>query len=346
MTKTPGPWAGTGRPQTAGPSAIRPTERRRAAASGRGSSVDGTGDGLALWCARHVRRVPMIRASVRPLRAIALVLAVAVVGGWLAAAPAGRRDPPPVVPARDAVAAVGLAAAAPPARLGASAAVPSRRARPATAGARELGDDRSRRAGRIRGPSARRLGRSDRSAAGRPRRARSTRPAVAASARPARRRWPAPPSTPGSSGSGEVRPARASRRRSCSPTARSGAAPPGWPTSPPSARSPPTPRSRSRASPRRSPRRSSSASPRTAGCELDASARTYLPTLADRSRDHGPPAARPHQRPARLLLRPGDRQGPAEQARSRLGPGPVAASTSASRTPSRARRGTTRTRTT
>ena len=34
MTKTPGPCAGTGRPHTAGPSAIRPTERRRAAASG------------------------------------------------------------------------------------------------------------------------------------------------------------------------------------------------------------------------------------------------------------------------------------------------------------------------
>ena len=53
--------------------------------------------------------------------------------------------------------------------------------------------------------------------------------------------------------------------------------------------------------------------------------RADLPADApDRSRDHRPPAAGPHQRPARLLLRRGRRQGPPEQARPGLGPGPLA----------------------
>ena len=50
-----------------------------------GSSLDGTGDGLALWCARHVRsRSDRSEPPSARLRAIAIVLAVAVVGGWLA----------------------------------------------------------------------------------------------------------------------------------------------------------------------------------------------------------------------------------------------------------------------
>ena len=49
----------------------------------------------------------MIRATVRPLRAIAIVLAVAVVGGWLAL-PRPDAATPSVVPAANAAAAVGI----------------------------------------------------------------------------------------------------------------------------------------------------------------------------------------------------------------------------------------------
>ena len=46
-----------------------------------------------------------------------------------------------------------------------------------------------------------------------------------------------------------------------------------------------------------------------------------LPAVAaDRPGDHGPRAARPHERPARLLLRGGRRPRPAQQAGARLGP--------------------------
>ncbi len=64
----------------------------------------------------------MIRATVRPLRAIAIVLAVAVVGGWLAL-PRPDAVTPSVVPAANAAAAVGIVTASPPAGPGASAAV-------------------------------------------------------------------------------------------------------------------------------------------------------------------------------------------------------------------------------
>ncbi len=64
----------------------------------------------------------MIRASVRSLRAIALILAVAVVGGWLAL-PRPDAATPSVVPAANAAAAVGIVSASPSAGPGASAAV-------------------------------------------------------------------------------------------------------------------------------------------------------------------------------------------------------------------------------
>ena len=64
----------------------------------------------------------MIRATVRPVRAIAIVLAVAVVGGWLAL-PRPDAVTPSVVPSANAAVAVGIVTASPPAAPGASAAV-------------------------------------------------------------------------------------------------------------------------------------------------------------------------------------------------------------------------------
>ena len=79
---------------------------------------------------------------------------------------------------------------------------------------------------------------------------------------------------------------------------------------------------------------------------LDGAAQELPAVAADPPGHHRPRAARPHQRPARLLLRGGGRPRPAEQAGAGLEPGAVVQVRRASRTPSRASSGTTRTRTT
>ena len=65
--------------------------------------------------------------------------------------------------------------------------------------------------------------------------------------------------------------------------------------------SPATPRSPSAASARPTPRRSSSRSPATARSTSTSRPRRYLAGLPARPPDHGPDAARPHERPRRLL---------------------------------------------
>ena len=79
---------------------------------------------------------------------------------------------------------------------------------------------------------------------------------------------------------------------------------------------------------------------------LDRPARAYLPSLKIGSEGHRPPAARPHERPARLLPQRADRPGPAQGPGPPLDDGASRSATSASRTSSRAAAGTTRTRTT
>ena len=140
---------------------------------------------------------------------------------------------------------------------------------------------------------------------------------------------------------------RASRSRSSSPTARPGAAPAAWPTSRPATPVDAATRLRGRehqqdvhGRPDPRPRRGGQRRPR----------RTRPPSTCrscsiDRQ-DHGPPAARPHERAARLLLRPRDRQGAAARPGPASGRRRARSSTSASPTSSRARAGTTRTRTT
>ena len=121
-----------------------------------------------------------------------------------------------------------------------------------------------------------------------------------------------------------------------------------WPTSRPVAPSRPTPRSRWRASRRRSRPalilRSRRGRPAVASTRP---AKSYLPGLADRSRDHRPPAARPHQRPARLLSSARASTRPCSARRGAgVGPGAIARLRRQAVLQARAVDGTTRTRTT
>ena len=208
-------------PDAPRPLGHRPSGRQNEGVKGRsrlGSSADGTGDTLALWFGRHVAPPSLMNRGLRrPL--IALVVAVVVVGAWVGAPLMAA----PAEPGRARrLARLWSPQTSDPARR-ASGADPSARPSPASAQ-----------------PSASATGSPTVTRAPAPT-PRIPRPIIGTrlprgTARPARRRSCEPPSAPVSSASARNTGSRASRRRSCSQTAPSGAAPPVWPTWPPSER--------------------------------------------------------------------------------------------------------------